>query len=69
MYFCVFRVPASRLENITIKIYKIVILSFPMQLRNCGKFSLTEQEVQGDGENSMSEKRPSSSNGSLEKIR
>jgi len=40
-----------------------------MQLRNCGKFSLTEQEVQGDGENSMSGKRPSSSNGSLEKIR
>jgi nucleoid DNA-binding protein len=69
VYFCVFRFPASLLGNISIEIYKIIILSFPVQLRDFGKFSLKEQEERGDGENSMSGKRPSSFNGSLEKIR
>ena len=35
---------AINLENKTIKIHKILILSFSIQLRDCEKFSLNERE-------------------------
>jgi hypothetical protein len=46
---CVFRVPVFCSENMTIKIYKILILYFAIQLRECEKLSFDEREEQGDG--------------------